>query len=541
MAKQLSAQDSADIQEAREAYKAYVSHFDEPSAPKEEKKVSTGGSGQAFLEHLGNAASLGYLPQISAITEPVTSRIFDAITGNNISEDMPSYVNRRDAVSSRLKQQEQENPTASTLGSIGGGLSGGLALSSILPGAAAAKGLGQVVAQGAKTGAIIGAASNPGETEGDVSPLQLGDRAKNAAISGALGGAISAAGEGVKSGGKYLANKFKDIAEKKAFKALGPYQRDAINNADNVNDIGRAALDSKVISGVPKSYEKLAEKASEAKGDVGQKIGSIIKELSQDPNLEKVSRNDIVKRIAEDVTLPEGVAGAGAKNRQINALIDEFVANNPEEMSLLQANSLKTNTGNEINWKRLFGSDIPVTEQVQRASYGALKDAENSIAKKASESGTNQTAKDFVKSKEAYGNLSTAANIAGKRAEKESANRVLGLTDYISGGIGTALGTAIAGPPGGLVGGVIGTAANKLGRTYGNQAVAVASNNISRKLAELSPKIAAKIQNNPAVMASLIQQELRHDEPAQEQNELDPIQRRLVRLNQGRAPAKGIK
>src|SRR4051812_24137845 len=63
---------------------------------KEEKVQEQKQMGTAALEHAGNAISLGYLPAWQAAAEPLTTKLGDLITGQNISKDLPSQVQRRD-------------------------------------------------------------------------------------------------------------------------------------------------------------------------------------------------------------------------------------------------------------------------------------------------------------------------------------------------------------------------------------------------------------------------------------------------------------
>ena len=142
-------------------------------------KASESGAAQAALEGFGQTATMGYLPQIQAAIEPAFTKVADLVTGNNVYDSLPSYVERRDANIKRHAEQARAHPTASTVGK-GAGIAAGM----LVPGGAIAKGasLGKSVAQGAVSGLVQGAAYNPGDAEGVVDPLQLQDRAVNAGI-----------------------------------------------------------------------------------------------------------------------------------------------------------------------------------------------------------------------------------------------------------------------------------------------------------------------------------------------------------------------
>mgnify|MGYP000871491578 CR=1 FL=1 len=178
-------------------------------------KKDVGGSGQTFLESFGNALMLGYAPQAQAAVSTLLNpnAILDAkMSAQGFKINQPSakeeYLKSRDENISRIAQQEEENPTASTLGTIGGSIVGGLATAPLMPGATVAKSKGLLdlvkagASTGAKQGAVYGAISNPGDTEKTLAPLQIGERAANAiggaALGGAIGGAFPVAVQGIK-------------------------------------------------------------------------------------------------------------------------------------------------------------------------------------------------------------------------------------------------------------------------------------------------------------------------------------------------------
>jgi hypothetical protein len=158
----------------------------EVSEKKENHDSSLGDKLQTGLESYGNALSLGYLPQIQAATSPIMAGVYNAVTGNNVKPD--SYVQERDANISRQAEQSKENPISSKIGT-GLGFINGAALA---PEVNVFRGAGYLpaIARGAVTGGAYGAAQNPGDKPGEVSPVQIGDRAKNAAFGAGTGAAL---------------------------------------------------------------------------------------------------------------------------------------------------------------------------------------------------------------------------------------------------------------------------------------------------------------------------------------------------------------
>lgn len=163
---------------------------------------------QTGLESYGNFMTLGYLPQLQALTEPVTNAIGNALTGANV--DSGKYVDRRDQDIARQNLENKEHPYAHYAG-----MATGLGASLLMPGigiggraaaeGASAAGRALLLARdGAQAGAIYGALSNPGDKKGEVNVLQAPDRLKNAAIGAASGAVINPLMDRAASAGQNL-------------------------------------------------------------------------------------------------------------------------------------------------------------------------------------------------------------------------------------------------------------------------------------------------------------------------------------------------
>lgn len=172
-------------------------------------------AGMAALEHYGNTATMGYLPQLQAGVEkllPNPTADVDAKLkeeGFYVPSNDRSYLEARDENIKRLADEKADHPIASGVGTAAGIVAG-----AALPAGQIAKtaGLGAKALHGAKMGAAYGAIANPGDTEGEYSPLQVMDRGKNAAIGAGIGAIAPVAVEGVKKG----AGAVKDYLSKKA-------------------------------------------------------------------------------------------------------------------------------------------------------------------------------------------------------------------------------------------------------------------------------------------------------------------------------------
>lgn len=504
--------------------------------------------GTAALEHFGQGATLGYMPQLQAMAEPAMNKALDLFTGNHVSDDDDSsYVQRRDENSHRIAQEMKDHPYASVAGTIAGGLTSGIAMSpalaavpglSALSGARAAAGAGiaaRTAALGARTAGamgqsfLMGAAANPGDTEGEVSPLQLGDRAKNALMTSILSAPLHLGGEAVAAGGSYLGGKAKDLAEKLAYRALGPRKRFALQDADNVQDIGRAALDNGIVTKMPTNAEGLAERASEAVSKKGEELGAITDELSGLENQATSSgmpRKVVADNLRQKLIQPSEIPAVQERNAKMGQWIDEFENGGDPNLSFQKLRELKTAVGGTSNkpglikWDRLPNADVPLEEQFHRALYTELKNGEDSGAQALEHVNFGPDSNRFQTAKDEFGNLKAAQRITDDKAGAEKANQILGLKDTIAGGVGAGIG-AYAGEKlgghegmkvGAAIGGGVGAMGNKLARTYGSQVSARSADALSQLLMK-APELQALVAKNPAVLPVLAQRLLQKDEP----------------------------
>jgi hypothetical protein len=535
-----------------------------------------GEAGMAALSHFGNGATLGYLPQIQAATEAARHAVSKGAAGLGLNAlaDEPDvvdqklkdqgfkiqgpaddYTSLRDQNAKNLADQEKAHPTASLAGTIGGGLAGGIALNplmdllpgySALSGAKAAKGAGlaaKAAALAQRTmgamygGAAIGAAANPGDTEGEVDPLQLGDRAKNATMSGMVSAPLHLGAEGVGAGMDYAKDKLKDFAETQAFRALGPFKRQAAQNADNVNQIGRTALDEGVIRARPTDSEGLADRAAEAKAAKGKELGGITDELAAQEGQATQSgmpRKAIADKLRERLLQPSEIPAVNERNDKMSQWIDEFEKGGDPNLTFQKLRDLKGQVGGVegkpglIKWDRLPNADVPLEEQFHRALYTELKNGEEAGAQALDQAYNGENSTRFQDAKQEYGDLKKAQKIAQNRANSDRANRMIGLTDTIAGGAGMGVGAYIGDKVGGhegakvgaAIGGGVGAMGNKLGRTYGNQVMAVGSDALSNLIAK-SPSLSQLVQKYPGMAPALLQKTLMRNQAAPIQPEQD--------------------
>ncbi len=169
--------------------------------PAAEERIGHKGR-DAAMQALGRGASGGYLPNLQAMAEPafnqghdVYARLKNYLTGSqdptNFSEGQGDYTQRRDNWDKYGKELKKEYPWTSGVMEGVGGVSAAMAPAALasrlmalglisraaLPVAASTPGK---IAMGMTGAGAYGALADPGNTPGEISPLQIDARIKNA-------------------------------------------------------------------------------------------------------------------------------------------------------------------------------------------------------------------------------------------------------------------------------------------------------------------------------------------------------------------------
>lgn len=357
---------------------------------------------------------------------------------------------------------------------------------------------GQALAQGVAQGTLQAA----GQAE------SLGEAGKTIATSAIVSPVAQLLGNKLT---KKLSGQAKEAAEEQAFRALGPYSREARKAyaKNEINKIGRTMLDEGVLGKgmLPKSYEQIADAAQLAKEQTGKKIGGILDEVGDFENrvlsgvpvtatdvAEKagviqagINRDIIAKELETELLKIKNIPGVENENKLIQSLIEEF-RSNPDPLRLKSAVDLKQALKNEINWDRLPGADIPVKEQFYRSLYSKISKGIEDTSEGLAQLAAGTTRKEQYKAaKKIYGHLSTAVDIAKKRDANEIARRILSPSDYGVGAAGALGGLMMGAGPAGIATGAALGLANKAVRRYGAQTSAKALDAASKKLAKGIP------------------------------------------------------
>ena len=162
-----------------------------------------GGAVQSLLQ----GATLGFADEAQAGVAAGVAKLIDAFSDNPVISDKTFsqlMIDARKALREENERFKAENPVVSTGLEIAGSVAtGGIAGGSKLVGA---KTLGQATIQGAKTGAVVGAAAGAGfaDQEAFFSQETLEEAAKTGALSAILGGATPTVIKGALKAGKLV-------------------------------------------------------------------------------------------------------------------------------------------------------------------------------------------------------------------------------------------------------------------------------------------------------------------------------------------------
>lgn len=420
--------------------------------------------GAAALQGAGQGLSFGYLPQLQAMAEPLTTRAFNAVTGNNV--EVPSfkqmvpgsdeYIKARDVAIARDQQLQKGAPL-----SYGAGQAAGLLTSAAIPGAALAKGaegvgLGSAILQGAKAGAVTSAIQNPGDVQGQAGP-QINERIQNAISGGAVGGAFGGAGNLVGKAAKYVGGipeKLENFSNEMAFRQLGPTKKDVKGLMmkegpdqayKKIRELGEFVRDRGLVKG-GEGIEDVANRVSQYQQDTGQKIGDLYDRVSEQlgqvnpaalPDKTKVALQntalrpkDIAKEVTDDIT--KAYTGKSGGRQAVNAVTNEL-------------ENLK-DLGNEpVSIKSLFDYRKSLDRKIydkttDNITQDALKDVRKSIAEKINDRiaatdgllGTNESSA-LKKLNKEYGLIAKAHDMSQDQLASEMKNKFFSLTDKMVG------------------------------------------------------------------------------------------------------------
>lgn len=481
-----------------------------------EKREPSTSQVQAGVESFGNAVTLGYAPQLQAMAEPLVDRAMNFITGQKVPEAPleqalgrgASYVKARDENIRRMAEQEKDYPLTTGAASVGGTVAGALATpigtaSTAGKGLlAAAKGIGKGIGKVALVGGAQAALQNPGDTEGNVDPLQLAERGENAK----KGAAISAATAGLVKGGGTVASKFagsgkaaKEIAENAAFKSSGAMLKDFRSAADKgrVNEVGRWMLDNKIVQATD-SVDEVATKAAAFKESTGKELGALYKKaqakLAEPKFAEQLGtrargfrpKSDSAEILGKVQSELGDSVGAKAATQKVAGYLEELTGKYGDDVDIRKANDIIGKIDEQINYSRR-SQDLPEVQQAFLAARRFIRERVNNQVKALDRALGSADSARLKQLNSDYRNASDVVGMAQDRALRENANQMFSLTDKIAAVGGGGAGAVTGAMQGGdlettLKGAALGAGAglvNRVGRTRGAGLIAGSANRTS--------------------------------------------------------------
>lgn len=391
---------------------------------------------------------LGNYPQAAAGIESVYS-------------DEP-YVSLRDKKIQELKKLQEENPTASKVGT-GAGLIAGLAV----PVGAAAKGAGLLakVGRAGAVGAIYGGLRNPGDSEGVVDPVQAEQRLKGAEFGGGAGLLLGGlgAGAGKLAESEPVQKGLEKLKNYGAIKQAGGMLKDfrQLMSRNQMGEVADTLLNEDVATknGTEKllkfgdKVDAIAAKSKSLRDKVGEEIGAIYNQIDDRltdqsfiSNLpsEKIEKLSKAKRFDPSVDVEEinsilkskyqkSIGGAQAIERAQDILSDLQKKGNTLSESLASKGEIDS----LINYSKRT-QDMPIYQQVLKDIRNYIKDKTNTYVKDVADVVGLKESQNLEKANKLYGNLSTIQKMAADRVTRLEGQNALGLTDLIAGGAGAA-------------------------------------------------------------------------------------------------------
>lgn len=356
-------------------------------------------------------------------------------------------------------------------------------------------GIGKAALQGAAQGAI-GSLGGGTDVEGqaDLTKGEFGKAALQTGLGTALGGGLAA---GTAKIAPKVAEWLSELSNSRAAKAIGSEAIKAQKNIDRLpggqQAFGKEVQDLGIVSGL-KGTKGMLTKAKEAESAAGKIIGNTYEELDRlaPTGLADSTLNKAIQRMDEAVTPLQERAGTRGWSKPVVDYVSELKTDLANRQQSGKPFTIKELQQYKRDLDQLSFPESGNTNQVKEIMQGLRSIFKDAMIEDASElaqkAGRPELIENLAKANRNYSVSTTAKKALTDKAQREAKNRSMSLTDYITGGALGAAGAASLGPAGlGLA--LAGAGANKLGRTYGNQAIASTASGISNV-----------IHNNPQLL-----------------------------------------
>lgn len=447
-----------------EINKLYAQKITGQMKAEESRPVNLEALGQGF----GEAVTLGYSPHIQAAVEPAFTKAMDIFTGQNVSEDLPGYVERRDQNIAKIEQLRKQAGPEMLVGNLAGSLATAPLLGAVGPAAEGANAITRI-GQAAKTGALIGALQNPGDKTGAIDPLQVSGRISGAALGGVSGAAMQGIGEGVSSGLKWLKDasaKLKEAGANRAVKATGVMLKDIrkVAKDSGLKDPEKAItqlgdfLHEKELVKPGMTFDDIVDSTKNLEVDAGNRISNVLKTVKEAAGVDApvISRQYLANSIKNEMKVHEDIPGAKPIQETFDKLLTDLTMRPDKtgelkqlgDMTIDQVIGLRTALGKReggvINWSKPISMETDPTQLFYRKLYNKIGDAIEDTTEKFVGDVDSTILPAYRQAKKDYAVSKTINQIAFDQQLRQLANRVISPSDYGVGLAGAGIGFAAA-------------------------------------------------------------------------------------------------
>lgn len=411
-----------------------------------------------------------------------------------------SYLSGRDKERAALKKDSAANPATSAIAELAGAIAS--PINKIVGPAGAARG-----------GAVIGGAQAAGGSDAD-NAVDLAKDTGIGILTGATVGKLAdVATPRIEAGVKKVGQKAKDIAEMMSARSLGA-ERGTIKKLGNeaVKKAGRYALDNDVVTALNNTEGKIVANEAAKKSAVNARKGAY-------DTIDEASASQFNPKEAATAARDKILEGKNPNHDDVKELIGaldphlkNILSRGDENISMAEAQKLveslkakakfdtsRSNQGNEVAKS--------VYESVRKSINEAAEKGADKIGVGGLGLGRNadgeldlRTLRQIIEdSNSKYSSGKVAEELLKNKNAREQGNRLVGLTDTITGAGAAAYGGATGDWTG--AGEIV--VAKKLIEKYGAQMAARGLDKVAKKLLAV-PEMAALAEKSPAAFQSIV-------------------------------------
>lgn len=410
------------------------SDFDEPKEQgfdfsdfdvKPEKESSILSAGRAALQ----GASAGLSDEFAGLVEGAGRALGVEGAGGKIkdiklSKEGPTldwevlrdaYQKARDIEREALKKGKEQNPEVANVAEIAGAVVS--PVNKLMAGASLAK-------QGAVVGGLTGFGTSEAE---DIVPMTK-DVLSGAAFGGVAGKALDVAAPLVQKGVQALGNKAEDLANRMAARAIGA-ERGTVKKLglDKVKDIGRYALDNKLLSS---DAEEMLTRNEALKSKAGQMMENVYSQIDE-AGASTFNPLEVATKVDEQIGGFYRSPINKGETAQLENTLEAILMRGDKPIALKEAQVLKQELGKVAKWN--MTPNPTDKELMARDAYRVVSDAIDKATEEGAKSINKEGLSELLsQGKKLYSSAKGAEELLKNKVAREQGNKIGGLTDYIA-------------------------------------------------------------------------------------------------------------